>query len=202
MTSPGPAGGPADDGGRRRLHEYFPWPLVGVAVLLVILILVTPVLLSTGAPPAAGTIFTQARLLVDRVPGENVTTLYVEAEEPTVRYASVVITWADGFNWTGSGAPGWATLRWSVVLNQSQVLAVVLPVTSNPVAINVTALYNANGVAYYVGVFAFYVTNATAATPDTVFAVTTTSGVTVPASIPVATLPVIVPLADVGSGGP
>ncbi len=202
MTELGTVGGAPVGGGRRRLSEYFPWPLVGVAVLLVVLILVTPVLLSTSGPPAAGTIFTQARLLVDRAPGQNVTTLYVEAEEPTVRYASVVITWADGFNWTGSGAPPWATLNWSVVLNQTQVLAVVLPVMSNPVAINVTALYNANGVAYYVGVFAFYVTNATAATPDTVFAVTATSGVSVPTSIPVSTLPVIVPLADVGSGGP
>jgi hypothetical protein len=187
---------------RPHLNEYFPWPLVGVVVLLVVLILVTPILLSTSGPPAAGTIFTQARLLVDRAPGHNVTNLYVEAEEATVRYASIVITWAHGFNWSGSGAPAWATLNWSVGLNASQVLAVTFPVTSNPVAINVTALYNENGVAYYVGVFALYVSNATAPTPDTMFAVTPTPGVSIPSTIPLSSLPVIVPLADVGSGGP
>jgi hypothetical protein len=197
-------GGPTPGAGTpaRRVSDVLPWPLAGVAVLLIVLILLTPVLLSTGGQPAAGTIFTQARLTIDRVAGGNVTRFYVDAEGDTVRYASLEVTWASGFAWTGSGSPAFGTLNWTTALNETNVLVGIVSASANPVALNVTALYNENGVAYYVGVFAFYVTNATGSPANSIVALSPTSGVTVAPSTSIASLPVIVPLVDVGSGGP
>ncbi|HTT15721.1 MAG TPA: hypothetical protein VMG81_08135 [Thermoplasmata archaeon] len=201
MSAPAPRPSRAP-GSRRSIGEYFPWPLVGVTVLLVVLILLTPVLLAPTGPPAAGTIFTQGELLVDRVTGGNATYIYVHAYGPTVRYASIQVTWASDFNWSGAGAPAWNALNWSVGLNASNVLVGVLNTAENPLAINVTALYNENGVAYYVGVFALYLTNATASPPNSLLAVTATSGVSVPSVTAIANLPIIVTLSDVGSTAP
>jgi hypothetical protein len=200
-VSADPESGP---GGRRarRISAYFPTPLVGVVALLIVLILLTPVLLSAGGPPAAGTILTQAELKIDRVAGGNATRFYVNAEGATVRYASILVTWATGFNWTGAGTPAWNSLNWTVAFNETQVLAGFLSAPENPVALNVTVLYNANGVAYYVGVFAFYVTGDVGPNPNALLALSPTSGVTVSFANPIASLPLVVPLSDVGSGGP
>ncbi len=189
-------------GGDRRLGDYLPWPLVGVAILLVVLILLTPNLLTSGGPPAAGTVLTQAELIVDRVLADNVTHFYIRGLGSTVRYDSIEVTWAAGFTWTGTGTPSWNSLNWSVALNETDVLAAILNSTRNPIALNITALYNENGVAYYAGVFAFYVSNATQSPADSLLGVSPTSGVTVPSSTALTSLPLPITLADLGSRGP
>jgi hypothetical protein len=178
-----------------------PWPLVGVVAILAVLILITPVLISLGGPPAAGSVFTQAELIVDRVAGNDTTHFYVRAIGATARYAQIVVTWASGFNWSGTGAPAWGQLNWTSATNVTNFLAVVIGSTANPIALNVSALYTSNGIALYVGVFAFYVTNATGSPPDSLLALSPTPNVAVGASTPVANLPLVIPLADVGSGG-
>ncbi len=183
------------------LGAYFPLPLVAVAILLVVLIVLTPLLFSSNGPPAAGTVLTQADLVVDRIPGENVTHFYVRAVGLTVRYASIVVTAATGYAWNGSTAPDWDALPWSTVANLTDVVATSFNASGNPIALNVTVLYNANGVAYYVGTFSFYATDASPPS-NNLFALSSTSGVTVPYQTGYGSLPLAIPLADVGSGGP
>lgn len=86
---------------RRTLAPYFPLPLVGAAVLLAVLIVLTPNLLSTGSP-AAGSLESQAELIIDRAPSENVTHLYLRGLG-LVRYANLSLLWSS-FN--GTSAPG------------------------------------------------------------------------------------------------
>jgi hypothetical protein len=126
---------------------------VATALLLVLLILLTPVLLPNG-PPAAGTIFTQAELIVDLNSTSSVMTFYLRALGSAVRYAEIDIGAAQGFPWTG-GFPG-TPLNWSPITHQEDLLAFQFNSTSNPVALNFTILYSAaGGSAYYVGMFAF-----------------------------------------------
>ena len=83
---------------RERVAAWFPPPLVGVSLLLVVLIVLTPNLLSTGAP-AAGTYPTQAELVVDRGPTEpNVTHLYVKSVG-NVRYVNLTMALATNLTW-------------------------------------------------------------------------------------------------------
>ncbi|HTT72941.1 MAG TPA: hypothetical protein VMG99_02150 [Thermoplasmata archaeon] len=200
MSGPA-AGAPPSVGHRSRIGEYVPLPLVAVAMLLVGLLVLTPLLLSSGGPPAAGTVLTQADLIVDRVAGENVTHFYVRAVGLTVRYASIEVTSASGFAWTGTSPPSWDSLAWGPAVNATNVLSASFATSDNPIALNVTVLYNANGVAYYVGTFSFYATNTTAPA-NTLYGLSPTSGVTVPYQNGLASLPLAIPLADVGSGGP
>lgn len=185
----------------RRVGDYLPWPLVGVALLLVLLIVLTPVLNSSGGQPAAGTVFTQAELIVDRVPNGNTTHFYVRGLGSTVRYASIEVTWATGFNWTGSGTPVWSRLAWTIAINATDLLSTTLSTTENPIALNVTALYDANGIALYVGVFAFYISSGSASPPNSLIGISPTATVIVPPSTAISGLPLPIPLADVGSGG-
>jgi hypothetical protein len=186
--------------GRRRLGRYLPWPLVGVAIVLGVLIVLTPVLLSLGGPPAAGSVFTQAELIVDRVPGGNTTHFYVRAIGATVRYAAIEVSWASGFSWTGTGTPDWAGLNWTIATNVTDFLSVTVSSAANPIALNVSAYYDSNGIALYVGVFAFYVTNASGSPADSLLGVTPTPGVALATATAIASLPILVPLADVGAG--
>ena len=141
----------------RRLGRFFPWPLVGTAAVLVVLILLTPALVSSGSP-AAGSLLTQAELIVDRAPGSNITHFYVRGLG-VVRYASISIGLVTGQNWSSLAA---APRPWANWTNGTDVIELGAPTTSNPVAINVTAHYvYGTGSALYVGVFAFNVTSTT-----------------------------------------
>jgi hypothetical protein len=137
-----------------RLPQLFPWPFVGAVVLLVILIFLTPNLLSTSTPPA-GSLATEAELLVDQVPGSNLTHFYVEGLGD-VRYAQVHAGVATNLTWPAPASA--SNVSFGVVTNSSEVLAVTFNTTANPSAVNVTVLYvDANGGAVeYWGIFEFY----------------------------------------------
>ena len=180
-----------------RLGALFPWPLVGVALLLVALILLTPVLISNGAGP----LLAQAELVVDRVAGGNTTNFYLHAVGATVRFASVSMAIASGFVWSG----GYPTepLEWTDWQNRTNVLASVLDTIDNPVAVYVSATYTSGGTSTeYVGLFAFAVTSIGQSGETLNVAVSpATAGVTVPASVAVSTLPMAI-LLQPYSGGP
>ena len=184
-----------------RLSRYAPLPLVAVTVLLVVLILITPVLVSSGQP--APGLLTQAELVVDRLPNNDTVHFYVHGLGTTVRYATIWIALAGPFNWTGSGTVPWKSLDWSTWQNRSYVLAASLDSDRNPVAINITAYYaSAGGTAWYAGVIAFYA--GSGASGQVLTVASDTPGVAVPATIPVdnSSLPFPIPLATVSPGGP
>lgn len=167
---------------RRDWSRYAPWPFVGVAILLVILILVTPILLSTGGHPAPG-VLTEAILVIDRVPGGNVTYFYVVAYGEAIRYSGIRVGLANDFSWN-RGSVNWSGLRWTTFHNASESVALPFNTTSNPVAVNVSAYYvSAGGNALYVGELAFYVTGSSSG--STMYSTSATSGVFAPGPTPV-----------------
>ena len=185
---------------RLALGDYIPWPFVGVTVLLVVFILVTPVLLSIGGAPG---ITTEAELIVDRVVGEPTYHLYVRALGATDRYAEIRLGIANDFGWDGTHGVAWSDLVWSNWTNDSDVLELDLMTPFNPVAVNVSALYSGSGgSALYVGTFAFFVSG-TVAAGETLFAASSTPGVAVPSSTAVSnsTLPLTILLVSSGTGG-
>jgi len=182
--------------GRRSIEELAPLPFVGVALLLVVLIVATPIL--TGQSNGGG-IFTEAELIVDALPGNVSMHFYVRGLSTTTRYSELNLGFASGFNWTGSFPSG--ALNWTDWLNASSVLSIDRGVGANPVAVNVTALYSAGGVnALYVGVLAFYMGMAPGSTTETLTIASATSGIS-GFSSPVSDLPVPILLEYVGTGG-
>jgi len=185
---------------REAFQRYLPGPFVVTAVLLVLLIVLTPVL--TG-PPAAGTIFTQATLLVDHTASSNFTTFYLRALGATVRYTHISVWAATGFPWTG-GFPS-PPLNWSRVTDQSDLVSFQFNSTANPIVLNITMLYaSGGGQAYYEGTFAFYVGVPAGSSTLSLLSVTTTSGTSLSSgvnSVPVSDLPQDgeILLANVGS---
>ncbi len=180
------------------LARWFPWPFVGVALLLVLLIVVTPVLTTSGQP-AAGTIFSQAELVVDGLSGNNTTHFYVHGLGTTTRYASIALGFAFGFAWSSAGFPS-APLNWTHWENGSEVLSVSAGVDRMPVAVNVTALYEEGGAfALYAGTLAFNITTPAPSYSPTLVVVSGTSGIS-GFTFPVASLPVPIVLSEVGSG--
>jgi hypothetical protein len=178
--------------------RWFPWPLVSIALLLGLLIVVTPVL-SSSSQPAAGTIFSQAELVVDGLPSNATTHFYVHGLGTTARYEVIQLSFAFGFNWTGRFPS--APLDWSVWQNGSNVLSVSSEVDSMPVAVNVSAIYVANGAsASYAGTLAFDVVASGPSATPTLEVVSGTSGLS-GFSSPVAGLPVTIVLPEVASGG-
>jgi hypothetical protein len=147
-------GGRAHVSLRGRLGELLPWPFLGVVVLLVILIFLTPNLLSNGAP-TAGSLPTEAELIVDRVAGSNVTHLYVKSLG-TVRYTDIDISLSKNLSWPIHG-PQSVTWRNATQWNDS--LAAGLDSWKNPFAVNVSAIYvDATGASVeYAGAYAFNV---------------------------------------------
>lgn len=189
-------GSPPLGGGRRRIEDLAPLPFVGVALLLVVLIIATPVL--TGQSTAGG-ILTQPELIVDALPGNLSTHYYVRGLSTTARYAEINLGFAYGFNWTGAFPT--AALNWSDWENASSILAVDRAVPEDPVAVNITALYSSDGVnALYAGVLAFYVGTPAGSTTEMLTVVSATPGIA-GFSTPVADLPVPILLAYVGTGG-
>ena len=175
-------------------------PLVCVAILLAVLIVFTPYLsFSSSGQPAAGSIFSQAELIVDALPGNTTTHFYVHALSTTARFADIHLGLAFGFTWTGLFPTG--LLNWTVWQNESEVLVVAAATNLTPVAVNVTAFYTANGAsALYVGVFAIEVGVPVGSTTDTLTVASDTPGIGSFAT-PVANLPIPITLANVGSGG-
>jgi hypothetical protein len=180
-----------------RVAGLFPGPLVGIALLLAILIVLTPILTSNGQP-AAGSIFSQAELIVDALPGNNSTHFYVRALSSTARFSEIRFSLAGGFNWTGAFPRG--ILNWTEWQNASEVVSISALTTDNPVAVNVTALYSANGAsAYYVGLLALDFGYPPGSSGETLSVASATSGIS-GFSTPVTNLPLPITLVDVGPG--
>ncbi len=135
--------------------RFFPLPFVGVAVLLVLLIFLTPNLL-LGGGPAAGSLATQAELTIDRPSDANVTHFYVNGLG-TVRYTEIRAMICTNLTWPAPASL--ANLSWANATWGHGVLAAVFSSTANPIAINVTATYvDASGSAVeFYAIYEFYV---------------------------------------------
>lgn len=149
----------------RTFGQLFPWPFVGVAVLLVLLILVTPNLLTAGGGPAAGSIETQAELVVDRTATNSTLHFYVRGLG-MVRYSTITFATVGGFGWPPTFAvPGanWTNRSWS---NDSLVFSTTY--RGDPVAVNVSAVYvdPSGQTVRYDGLYAFHVVDASLYTTD------------------------------------
>ncbi|HKN07827.1 MAG TPA: hypothetical protein VJ021_09600 [Thermoplasmata archaeon] len=187
---------------RGRLGVYAPWPLVGVSLLLVLMILLTPVLVRNGKP--APGILTQAELVVDKTSTNASFHFYVWALGETIRYDVIRIGVASSFNWTGTTSISWNRLNWTQWDNDSNVLSVIVNTTANPVALNISAHYTSpSGSTWYVGLLAFYASPAASSSGESLYSATATSGVTVPSQLAVNndTLPIAILLANAGPGG-
>jgi hypothetical protein len=181
-----------------RTAGLFPGPLVGVALLLALLIVLTPVLISNGQP-AAGSIFSQAELIVDALPGNSTVHFYVRALSTTARYATIDLALATGFNWSGRFPSG--TLNWTDWQNATSVVSISASANESPVAVSVSAQYSANGAtAFYVGVLAFDVGTPPGSSTDTLTVESDTAGIA-GFSTPLSNLPLPITLSYVGSGG-
>jgi hypothetical protein len=186
-----------------RLGLLAPWPLVGIALLLVALIVFTPELISNSHQPGPG-LLTQAELIVDKIPSNATLHFYIWALGETIRYDEIRIGVATSFNWTGPGPMPWNQLNWTQWDNDSDVLSVIFASTANPVALNISAHYvSPSGSTWYVGILSFYVLTSLSSGSESLYSATATSGVVVasPLSVSNDTLPVPILLANVGSGG-
>ena len=192
-TSPRPRG---------RLGVYAPWPLVGVSLLLVLMILLTPVLVRNGKP--APGILTQAELVVDKTSTNASFHFYVWALGEEIRYDEIRVGVAASFNWTGTSSISWNRLNWTVWDNESNMLSVIVNTLANPVALNISAHYTSpGGSTWYVGLLAFYASAPSSPGGESLYSATATSGVAVPSPLPVNndTLPVAILLSNAGPGG-
>jgi hypothetical protein len=179
----------------RDLGKYFPGPLVGIALLLALLIVFTPFLTSYGQP-TAGSIFSQAELVLDALPGETTVHFYVHGLGTTARYASISVGLDYNFSWTGGWPSG--NLTWTNWTNGSNVLVVTGNTSRLPAAVNITADYvNAGVSAVYAGQFALNVTASSGT--DTLYVVSNTAGIG-DFSTPVSDLPVPITLVLVSTG--
>ncbi len=182
-----------------RLARVAPLPFVAVSVILVALLLFTPVLLSTSS----GVYLAQGELNVFSVSGANWTKFLVLPRDPQqINYTSISLGLGYGFAWTGS-CPGTVT-NWTNTSDTNSV-ALLANTTRNPVVVSSTAVYmSPDGPVVFAGSFAFDVANATGPNPTLFIAPCTsaTPGVTAPASIAVAQLPITLFLNNYGSGGP
>lgn len=120
------------------LGRYFPVPLVGAAVLLAVLILLTPNLISAGGGPSAGSLETQAELVIDHAPNGAVTQLYVHGFGD-VRYARITIQVDPNVSWPPLTPVG--SDDWTNVTSANETLALVVDTTADPFAVNITAVY-------------------------------------------------------------
>ena len=164
-----------------RWGAYAPWPFVGATALLLILIVLTPTLISIEQP--APGILTQAYLEVDRVSGANGTHFYIRAEGATVRYATVSAGVDENtFNWSGTGPLNWTALRFDRYWNDTNVVLLDFYSTADPIAVNVSACYvSSSGNEFYWGELAFYAGYTSRG--ETLFFAANSPGVTVPSSL-------------------
>lgn len=176
MTAPSRFNGPS--GGS--LAPLFPVPLVGAAVLLAILIVLTPNLLSAGQP-SAGSAESQLELLVDRAPtADNDTHLYLRGLG-LVRYQSLVLTWG---NLSGGAPRNLSGVRWSEPISAGPALELETAVPSSDFAVNVTGVFvDTSGLGVeFSGEFAFAWSGGTLLT--TAYGGASGAGPTAPSSLP------------------
>ena len=139
-----------------RIRAWFPLPFVAIVVLLVVLIFVTPNLVSTQA----GGLCSEAQLLVDwsAGPSVNLTHFYVRGI-CTVRYDSIMLGLGTNVSAPGVFSPpassnslNFTNVTW---WNQSIVASATTPVT--PIALNVSAVYidSSLNTARFTGTYAF-----------------------------------------------
>lgn len=185
-----------------RLSAYAPLPLVGVAALLVVLIVFTPLLVLNTREPTPG-ILTQAELVVDKQVDNSTMHFYVWALGETIRYATIDVGLATSFGWAGNTTfAAWGNLTWRQWFNGSDVLSVIASSPANPVALNITAHYvSPSGSAWYVGVLVFYVWSSSPPGSESLISQSGTAGVAVTTPLDVSSdLPVDILLHDAGSG--
>jgi len=188
---------------RRNFGRYAPVPLVGIVVLLVVMIILTPVLLASGKP--APGLLTQAEVVVDRTSTNSTFHFYVWALGETIRYDQIRVGVASSFNWTGTSPIAWGQLQFHTWYNDSNVLSIIVASSANPVALNISAHYTSpSGSTWYFGLVAFYVAMTSPPSGESLYSASGWPGVTVPSTLAVNnnTLPVAVLLADVGPGTP
>jgi hypothetical protein len=201
---PGRVKGPGP--GRRppgRLGTYA-WPLVGITVLLVALIVFTPVLVSSSPHQPGPGILTQAELVVDKIPGNATLHFYVWALGEEIRYYEIRVGIAVSFNWTGNTSLNWSAVNWTEWHNSTDVLSEFVSTRGNPVALNISAYYvSPSGSAWYVGVIAFYV-HVSSPGSESLYSASDTSGVAVTSPLAVSndTLPAVILLHNAGGGPP
>jgi len=186
-----------------RLGAFAPWPLVGVTLLLLSLIVFTPVLIANTHQPGPG-LLTQAELVVDKTTSNDSLHFYVWALGETIRYDEIHIGVASSFNWTGTNTLNWTTLNWTQWHNGTDVLSMIVAVAQNPVALNISAYYvSPSGSTWYVGIFAFYVATSSPPGSQTLYGASELPGIalTSPLAVSNDTLPFFILLKDVGPGG-
>lgn len=201
------AGG-VDEGIRRspprgRLGYFAPWPLVGIAIILAVLVVLTPELIANSHQPGPG-LLTQAELVVDKISSNPAYHFYVWALGETIRYDVIRIGLSTDFNWTGTSTINWSQLSWSEWDNGSDLLSVSFSSIANPVALNISVHYaSPSGSTWYVGMIAFYVSPTSPGSSENLYSTSPTPGVAVASPIPVSnsTLPVAILLANAGPGG-
>jgi hypothetical protein len=138
--------------GADKTSRYSQWPFVGIVVLLVALILLTPNLFSTGS---AG-LQTRAQLIVERASPDGNTSFYVQSIGTSTLYQSIKVGFASIPGWPYNGTEAQLS-NWTWT-NGTEVLTLAASSPLNPVAVNVTVLYivSSSLTTEYVGVYAFY----------------------------------------------
>jgi hypothetical protein len=175
-------------GSERTRSRRLQWPFIGVVLVLIVLIILTPNLFTTGQ---AG-LQTRAQLIVERaMPGGN-TSYYVESIGTSTLYQSIAIGVAKLPSWpytgTGSQVRNWT---WT---NSSNSLVLIATNAMNPAAVNVTVVYaSSTGLrTEYVGVYGFDLNSTT----RTLQAISLFPGETAPpASTSLSNLPIFLTLA-------
>lgn len=189
---------------RGRLGYFAPWPLVGVALILAVLVVLTPALIANGHQPPPG-VLTQAELVVDKISGSSELNFYIWALGETIRYDVIRVGLANDFNWTGTSSINWSQLSWAEWDNGSDLLSVSFSSTANPLALNISVHYvSPSGSTWYAAMIAFYVSPSSPSSGENLYSTSATPGVALASPIPVSnsTLPVAILLANVGPGGP
>lgn len=188
--------GYTDSGSRAASSRQLQWPFIGVVVLLIVLILLTPDLFTAGG----GSLSTTAQLIVDHSLTSGNTSFYVESLGTSTRYQSISFGLARLGSWPFKGTASDVT-RWNWT-NASNMLVLIVTNQTNPVAVNVTVKYvDPSGVlTEYVGVYGFDLN----ATSQMLGAVGMLAGAgSPPASTPWADLPIFLGLAiKTPSGSP
>lgn len=176
-----------------RWAEWFPPPLVAIALLLVVLIALTPELLP-GPSPSAGSLASEAELYVDRSPNANVTTFLVIGLG-IVRYAQITLEVNQSPQWP---PPSRASFDFGSPMIWNGSLAATLASSAALLALNVTATYvDSTGTSVvYGGIFEFNVS------AGVLYYETYLPAAGGLSSIPVTALPIGTLLAIVSEGGP
>ena len=191
MSLGGPTGNIGPDGSRRMSQ----WPFIGIVVLLIALIILTPNLFSSGT----ASLETRAQLIVERATPAGNTSFYVESIGASTLYESIVVGFAPLPAWPYSGT-GKDVGNWTWV-NASETLALISTSALNPVVVNVTVVYavpSTGVLTEYVGMYGFYL-NATSLNLE---ASNLLPGAAAPPAVtPLAHLPIFLTLAIVTPTG-